>query len=267
MSVLTAVQRGDLAEAMLPVAAQLAGIVHGDGGPEDVQAVLADLDGAERAALIVVLAGLVDPEQSTAQALGWLDFDETGSLVVPQWDERRSVRDLAPDGSAAVESEFVDWVKVRRYLAGDSVDLSDAEFIAAMEEVGDRGLSWQDVDQIRRVGRGVTANRVYRLRKAYQRNGVALPVALRAGEKAELSDAQVLEIRELYAAGEATALDLALRFGRTAEAISKVVRGVSYQHVGGPLKAPRGAKPKEASRAGFAGHTGPATAADTVQAS
>ena len=121
MSTLTAEQRGDLAESMLPVAATMTLLVHGDGGPEDVQEVLAELDDTQRAALIVVLAGLVDPEQMLSKALGWVEFDETGALAVPQWDEKRTVRDLAEEQELAEDPDYVDPVAVRRYLAGSRV--------------------------------------------------------------------------------------------------------------------------------------------------
>jgi len=258
MSTLTAEQRANLAESMLPVAAHLAMLVHGDGGPEDVQEVLAGLDEAQRAGLIVVLAGLVDPDQPISHALGWLE---------PQQDDGRHVRDLASDAETDLGADFVDRVAVQRYLAGAQVDLSDAEFIAAVEQGAARGMSLQDIDGVRRVGRGVTANRVYRLRQVYLRRGWTLPPALQSQGRPDLSDAHVVEIREAYAAGEATVLELSLRYRRTTAAISRVVSGASYQHVGGPIRAPRGAKPKEASRSGFAGHTGPAPSTHVAQAS
>ena len=116
MNTLSVEQRGDLAETMLPVAANLAVLVHGDGGPEDVAEVLAGLDETQKNALIVVLAGLVDPEQPVGKALGWLDFNEHGSVVVPSWSEDRPVRDLAPDGVEELGAEF------ERFLAQQNGD-------------------------------------------------------------------------------------------------------------------------------------------------
>lgn len=105
---LTPEQRGDLAEQMLPHAAHLAVLVHGDGGPEDVAEVLAGLDDTQKNALIVVLAGMVDPDQPVGKALGWCDFDEHGSLTVPvSWSERRSVRDLAPEPDEDLDADFI----------------------------------------------------------------------------------------------------------------------------------------------------------------
>lgn len=69
---------GDMAEALVPVAAALACIVRGDGGAVDVAYLLRRLSSAERDALLVVLAGLVDPDTSVRDALGWVTWDDAG---------------------------------------------------------------------------------------------------------------------------------------------------------------------------------------------
>jgi hypothetical protein len=253
---------------MLPVAATMALLVHGDGGPEDVQEVLTELDDTQRTALIVVLAGLVDPEQMLSKALGWVEFDETGALAVPQWDEKRTVRGLAEEQESAEDPDYVDMVAVRRYLAGARMPLSDAEFLVALEHAAAQGLAMNELDRRQGVTRNVNGDRVNRMRKAYQRAGRELPAVLQAGEKqTEFTDVQVVEIREKYAAGGITDLELSLQYGRSRKAISSLLSGASYQHAGGPIRAPRGAKPKEVSRSGFAGHTGAAPAERVAQAS
>lgn len=78
MSATTAADRGDLAERLLPIAAGLACITHGDGDKRDIAHILDVLDRAERDALIVVLAGLVDPDANLASVLSYLTWDETG---------------------------------------------------------------------------------------------------------------------------------------------------------------------------------------------
>lgn len=80
---LTAEQRGDLAEELLPIAARLACLVHGDGGVEDVQQLLDGYDVQELTALAVVLAGLVDPTANAADTLEYLRWDEHGRTVPP----------------------------------------------------------------------------------------------------------------------------------------------------------------------------------------
>ncbi|MEU0624923.1 hypothetical protein ABZ329_29200 [Streptomyces rubiginosohelvolus] len=265
MTTFTAEQRGDLAEAMLPVAAHLAVLVHGDGGPEDVADALAGLDDAQRTALIVVLAGLVNPDQSMGEALGWLDRTEHGTLTVPQWDSATPIRDMASEDTS---DDYVDMVAVRLYLKGCRVDLTDTEFLVVLEHAAAQGLSLLELDRRQKVTRGVNGNRVHRMRKAYQRSGREVPPVLVAGDKqAEFSDEQVVEIRERYAAGGVTDLELSLMYGRSRKTMSALLSGASYQQAGGPIRAPRGVKPKEASRTGFAGHTGPAPVLDVARAS
>lgn len=268
MSVLTAQQRGDLAEGMLPVAARMAMLVHGDGGPEDVQEVLAGLDDTQRTALIVVLAGLVDPEQTIAKALGWVEFDETGALAVPRWDDPRTIRELAEDAEEPVDEDYVDAVAVRLYLNGTRVPLTDTEFLSVLEHAAAQGVNLNELDRRLGVARNTNGDRVNRMRKAYQRAGREFPAVLQAGEKQpEFTDAQVVEIREKYAKGGVTDLELSLMYGRSRKSISTLLSGATYRDAGGPIRAPRGPKPKEESRQQFAGHTGPVPVADVAQAS
>ncbi|WP_098007797.1 hypothetical protein [Streptomyces sp. sk226] len=264
MTALTVEQRGDLAEAMLPVAAHLAVLVHGDGGPEDVAAVLGGLDDTQRTTLIVVLAGLVDPDQSMGKMLGWLDRTEHGALTVPNWGDTTPLRDLVPD--EPVDDDYVDMVAVRLYLKGAQAVVTDTEFLVVLEHAEAQEVSLRELDRRLGVARGVNENRLNRLRKAYQRAGRELPAVL-GGAKREFSDAEVVAIRERYAAGGVTDLDLALMYGRSQRAISALLSGARYRSAGGPIRAPRGARPKEASRTGFAGHTGPAPVLDVARAS
>ncbi|MFH9236105.1 hypothetical protein [Streptomyces globisporus] len=266
MTILSAEQRGDLAEAMLPVAAHLAVLVHGDGGPEDVADVLAGLDNAQRDALVVVLAGLVDPEQPMGRALGWLDRNEHGALTVPNWGDTTPLRDLVPE--EPVDDDYVDMVAVRHYLKGIKVTVTDAEYLVVLEHAETQGLPLPELDRRQKLPHGENERRVNRLRKAYQRSGRQMPAVLVAGGKQpEFTTKQVVEIRERYAAGGVTDLELSLMYGRSRKSISALLSGASYQNAGGPIRAPRGVKPKEASRTGFAGHTGPAPVLDVARAS
>ncbi|MGK4583462.1 helix-turn-helix domain-containing protein [Kitasatospora sp. HPMI-4] len=80
---MTPTERSDLVERLLPIAAGLACITHGDGGPDDIAQTLADLDQTERDALIVVLAALVDPDTTITDALGYVTWDEHGRPSAP----------------------------------------------------------------------------------------------------------------------------------------------------------------------------------------
>lgn len=96
MTTLTPEQRGDLAEQLLPVAARLSCIVHGDGGNRDAHQAIARLTPEQRDALLIVLAGLVDPDAKLSDLLGYLAWDENGR---PQRPVRvgGTIRDLADD--------------------------------------------------------------------------------------------------------------------------------------------------------------------------
>lgn len=63
------------------------------------------------------------------------------------------------------------------------------------------------------------------------------------GQKAKLTEAQVLSIRQRYAAGEAKQSELATEFGVGRDMISRIVRGLSYRSVGGPLATTNGTRP------------------------
>lgn len=253
MSNLTAQQRGDLAEQMLPVAAHLAVLVHGDGGPEDVADVLAGLDGKQKDALLVVLAGLVDPEQPVGKALGWLDFNEHGSLTVPSWSEQRSVRDLAPEPADGLDDDYVDQVAVTKFVRGFRVDsLTDAEFLAAVQQCVVQGMTLSDVDVLRKWPRRTAENWVNRLRKQYQRSGRAFPSLAKPTMK-QFTEADIVAIRERSAEG-ATDLELAMSFDTNRETVRAICRGQRYTQYGGPIREKRSAKGLQASREFMCGH-------------
>ncbi len=59
-----------LADALVPIAAQLVGTVR-QYGPDDVSAVLARVPNGRHDALAVVLASMVDPDATPSQLLAW----------------------------------------------------------------------------------------------------------------------------------------------------------------------------------------------------
>lgn len=64
---------GDLAEALVPVAARLVAVVH-DEGPDAVTAALAAVPAGRLDALCVVLAAMVDPDGRPSELLAWTRF-------------------------------------------------------------------------------------------------------------------------------------------------------------------------------------------------
>ena len=253
MSGLSPQQRGDLAENMLPVAAHLAVLVHGDGGPEDVAEVLAGLDATQKDALLVVLAGLVDPEQPVGKALGWLDFNEHGSLTVPSWSEQRSVRDLAPEPGEDLDDDYVDRVAVTKFVKGFRVDVTDADFLAAVRECAALGMSCADIDNLRRWPKKTTENWLNRLKKRYVRSGREWP-DLGFPKGRAFTEEEVVTIREQSAAG-ATDVLLGVQYNVTRETIRAIVRGIRYAQYGGPIRRARSTASLQASREYMCGHS------------
>ncbi|MFB9558663.1 hypothetical protein [Streptomyces roseoviridis] len=238
--VLTAKERGDMAEAMLPTAAHLVTLVHGDGGPSDVQDVLGKLSPLQKDALLVVLAGLVNPDQPMSAALGWLDFDETGRTVVPPWGEQTRVRDLAP-GPVLDEddNEHVDEVAVRKYAEGVRVMVTPRERLEAVRLCVARGMNYPDIDAMQGLTRGSTSTFISRTRRAYALRGEEFPELVRPHGPRGLTNEQAREIRETYALGGVTDLELAMRFGVTRNVVTHVLTGDTYTDAGGPIRPKR----------------------------
>lgn len=75
-----AVERGDLAERLVPVAAELAARVR-DEDRESLGEFLARYTRAERDALLIVVASMVDVDRTPAELLAHVTFDEFGQLL------------------------------------------------------------------------------------------------------------------------------------------------------------------------------------------
>lgn len=243
-------QRGDLAEQMLPVAANLSVLVHGEGGPEDVQEVLSSLSEEQRMALIVVLAGLVDPEQPLGKALGWLDFNEHGALTVPDWQNVATVRGLAVDSAPERldEDSFIDEVAVDQYLKGKTSRVTPRERLEAVRKAAAMGVTYLDLDALHGLRLGSTATFISRIRKAFAVRGEAFPeMPSRVGETRNFSEEEVADIRERSSRG-ATDLELAMAFDVTSNTIGAICRGRTYAQFGGPVRKPKPAKAGRAAR-------------------
>ncbi|KPI31400.1 hypothetical protein OV320_2616 [Actinobacteria bacterium OV320] len=254
MSELNAAQRGDLAESMLPVAAHLAVLVHGDGGPEDVSAVIHGLTDTEKDALIVVLAGLVDPEQPMGKALGWLDFNEHGSLTVPpSWSEAGTIRDLVPDQEELeLGDDYVDPAAVAKFVKGFRVEVTDADFLAAVQECFALGMTLGDVDRLRGWASKTAEKWVNRLRKRYQRAGREFP-SLGPVVGPVLTERDVVKMRQRSERGDSD-VAISMSFDVTRETVRAICTGKRYPHFGGPIRKVRSAKGTQASRDFMCGH-------------
>jgi hypothetical protein len=253
MSALTVEQRGDLVERMLPEAANLAVLVHGDGGPEDIAAVLERLDDTEKNALIVVLAGMVDPDQSVGKGLSWTAVTKNGALPMPAWMEQKPLREHAPEAVEELEEDFVDWAAVAKFVKGFRVEMTDADFLAAVQRCVAAGMSLGDVDELRRWPAKTAENWVNRLRKRYQRAGREFPSLAAPVTAREFTEEEVIEIRTRSAEG-ATDLEIAMSFDCKRDLVAAICRGRRYPHFGGPVREARGARGLQASRDFMCGH-------------
>ncbi|MFD3516280.1 hypothetical protein [Streptomyces sp. NPDC058657] len=144
MRAMSAGERGDLAEALLPEAAGLMVEVR-EGTPEEIGDRLGGMSRTELEGLAVVLAALADPEMVLRDALAWVDFDEYGrpAAAVPRWRVPRldrSVRDLVPD--AAPRSAGVDRVAVERALQQGGTVLTSAERAVAVDVGIRKGMGY-----------------------------------------------------------------------------------------------------------------------------
>lgn len=252
MSSMSAEQRGDLAEQMLPTAAHLAVLVHGDGGPEDIAEVLAGLDGTAKNALIVVLAGMVDPDQPVGKGLSWTSVTKNAALPMPAWLEQKPLRDHVVETVEEVGEDFVDWAAVTKFVNGFRVEIRDADFLAAVQQCVAMEMTLADIDRMRGWQSKTTENWVNRLKKRYQRSGRDFPSLTQPGARA-FTEKEVIAIRERSRAG-ASDVELGMSYSVSRETIRAIVRGQRYAEYGGPLRTGRSAQSLKASREHMCGH-------------
>lgn len=236
-----------LAERLLPVAAHLVTLVHGDGGRVDVQQALARLDASEKDGLLVVLAGLVDPDQPMGKALGWLEAD------MPAHSARMSVRDLAEDVEPDLgdADAFVDEVAVAAYARGDRVSVTPRERVQAIVRAAKGGVTYRDLDAMHGLKPNSTSTFVSRTRKAYAARGEVFP-EIPSPVSPAFTEQQVIDIRERSARGM-TDMEISLVYDTPRKTITGVVSGTSYRNFGGPIRPKRVNRPSKSSRVVWGG--------------
>lgn len=175
MSAMTAEQRGDLAEAMLPEAAGLVVEVH-EGSADDIRLRLQGLTRHELEAVAVVLAGLADPDRGLKEALSWVTFDEAGDPLDRPSDSKRTVREVAP--ARRDRSRVVDLVAVDRALSpGPKVVLCRDERRIAVERGIRRGMSYDDVADRLSMDRDAVKQAWERAKRRARSEGRWIPTA------------------------------------------------------------------------------------------
>jgi transposase len=240
MTTLDARARGDLAEELLPTAASLVTIVHGDGGPDDLGNLIGRLDTVQKDALLVLLASMVDPDRALSDAFAWLQFDEYGRPAsAPFRGEWTRIRDLAVElEEPEAATELIDEVAVAAYAEGRNVAVTDEERLRAVVRCVEGGMSYQDIDRHRNLKLGDTSLFLNRMRRQYEREGREFPAMERPNEPRVFTEDEVVEIRTRSAAG-ATDLELAMSFGTEAGVIGHICRGRRHPEFGGPIRKPK----------------------------
>jgi hypothetical protein len=139
----------------------------------------------------------------------------------------------------------VDQAAVAKFVKGFRVEVTDADFLAAVQECARLGMTLADVDAMRRWPKKTAENWVNRLKKRHQRSGRPFP-DLGLGKTPGFSEAEVLAVRERAAEG-ATDLEIAMSLDTTANAVGQICRGRTYRQYGGPIRKPK-RKPGRNSR-------------------
>ncbi|MFE3202158.1 hypothetical protein [Embleya sp. NPDC059237] len=131
-----------LIESLLPLAAQLIVLVHGDGGRSDIGEFLEGLSDDERWALLVVLAAMVNPDRSLGAALGWVTWDERADPGALGLADTRRIRDVAqlPDEEPPDDAELIDPQVLERSLGGEFAVATPLEQRAVVEAAAREGV-------------------------------------------------------------------------------------------------------------------------------
>ena len=240
MTVLSARERGDLAEELLPTAAELVTIVHGDGSPADLGSLIGRLGAVEKDVLLVLLASMVDPDRRLSDAFAWLRFDEYGrSASAPFRGERTRIRDVVPHpDEPAVSADLVDEVAVAAYVEGRLVVVTDEERLQAVVRCVEDGMTYQDIDRLRKLKLGDTSLFLGRMRRQYERQGREFPEMERPNGPRVFTEDEVIAIRT-RSAGGVSDLALAMSFDTEATVIGHICRGRRHPEFGGPIRKPR----------------------------
>lgn len=194
----------------------------------------------------VCLSWALDSGQDTG-VLGGLDEEERRGL-----HGRLSAADSPPP--AREWGTEVDERAVELYLRGEDGAVRPQERMEAVARAVRAGTSYPDLDRLHGLTRGSTSTFVSRARRVYANRGWVFPdMGPRRGGARVLSDEQVVELRERYAAGGVTDLQLALQVGVARKTVTELLSGHSYKDVGGPIRRTRENVPGESTQVMWAG--------------
>jgi len=171
----------------------------------------------------------------------------------------RSFTDLAASGG----DDEAEPTLLAEWLSGPDLLLSNDQQVEMIAEAVRKGWSYPQIDEARKLSKGYTASFVSRQRKRYEREGREFPV--KPLSPSRLTDEQVLEMRERYARGGVTDLELAMQYGVPRNIVSHALNGRNYKHVGGPIRSCRNEGSARASREYMCGHGAESLAARNLK--
>jgi hypothetical protein len=155
--------------------------------------------------------------------------------------------------------EKVDHAAVNKFVQGFPVQLTDAEFLTAVQICVGREMTLADIDQAHGWDRKTAENWVNRLRKRFQRAGREFPSLAQPGVRV-FTEREVIAIRERSRDG-ASDVELGMSYNASRETIRAIVTGNRYAQFGGPIRSARSARSLKASRERMCGHAANSRAA------
>lgn len=158
----------------------------------------------------------------------------------------------------AAAGQTVDQDDIDGFLTGSIPFLATRELELAAYVVGvNRGMTYIDIDKSREVKEGSTSQFVSRMRKRFKQDGRPFP-KMQHRSTPKFTDAEVVKIREEYAAGGIKDIELALKYRVERKTITCLLSGDNYRDVGGPIREKRkpNASPSIATRILWSGGQG-----------
>lgn len=175
MSGLSAEERGDLVEALLPDAAGLVVAVR-EETQEQITARLRGLSRHELEVVAVVLAAISDPDRGLREALGWINFDEHGAPLNHRFLATRTVREVPSTAIPHTKGRSgVDEVAVERTLQGDPQPLNSEERALAVDRGIRRGMDYDLVAERLGMGREAVQRSWERAKRKARAEGRYVP--------------------------------------------------------------------------------------------
>lgn len=133
--------------------------------------------------------------------------------------------------------EKVDHAAVNQFVQGFPVEVTDEEFLTAVQICVGRDMTLAEVDLLHGWAPKTAENWVNRLRKRYKRAGREFPSLMQPSVRT-FSEAEVVAIRKKSRDG-ASDFELAMSYSVKRETIRSICRGQSYPQFGGPLRPAR----------------------------